>query len=714
MSLFAFQRPLDKSTEVTLSFLTDCVRAATQDDVQVSAIVACENFGTTLAISPDTRRKLETVFDAKSDTTIVKFLKCRIGYTGNETLHLFRQSIGGVNFLALIAALLGSMDNFTAALALERMMSESLPRKNGNLPLPTAYQLTRLIDVLEPKLVLVKFNEDVIRWKNRCTGDIRVPNAIRKELQDDGASLPTTESIQHIVNAFRKLARIGDAAADRVVITASACAPWIAAFSTWCLGVSPKVGIAEGNFLVGESSPVTLILSDGDGGPEVVEVRTLYTKDSYTDVLRAGIQESRDPLRSVGMISMAVHSSELLQELGFQRGIEAEEPLAYRAVKYTLPIALYQVRELCCVGVYSSHRVLNPFPNGRRIATVAKKYLGLDEAFELQNPGPGYSIKDSPLVRSWASAESAAPPPAIQPIDLFPTKLARLVANIMALSLFHWSFDDILLWSGPWNETMNEPLSSMIREILVTGKPKACSMVTILDWALNLVRHDVTNVLNSSQWLGSCFKGQVVFPKIFEHHDVLDEGWLELYCIPGVLVTESKRVHRRISALKETSVWKCDLDVDEEPVKEVVNFFGSDTITWVVEEQEDHLGVALGWSGGNDLFCPFEALLALGRTSVISCCNHERQTPSQYEEADAYYQAPTDESLRANEGGNNDKIAIFPISGSPELRLLALSSIAWRIHQNDPRNPLVLLNKGSCLACALIECRKQNCKYLLL
>jgi len=339
--------------------------------------------------------------------------------------------------------------------------------------------------------------------------------------------------------------------------------------------------------------------------------------------------------------------------------------------------------------------------------------LGLDDTFELQNPGPGYSIKDSPLVRSWASVEKAPPPPAIQPIDLFPLRLSQLVANIMALSLFHRSLDDIMLWSGPWDDTTNEPLSRVVREILVTGKPKTCSMEIILDWALRLVRHVVTDMLNSSQWLASCFKGQVVFPKVFEHHDVLDDGWLELYCIPGVLINEKNRIYPLISTLG-TSVWRCELDVNEEPVKAVVNFFDSDTITWVVEEQKDRLGVALGWSGGNDLLSPFEALLALGRTSIILCCDHEQQRPSPYEEADTYYQGPTDDNLRESDGENNEKIAIFPISGSPDLRLLALSSITWRIHQDDSRNPLVLLNRRSCLACSLIECRKQNCKYLLL
>jgi len=294
---------LNKSTEDTLTFLTDCIRAATHDEVQVTAIAACENFGTTLAISSDTRKKVETFIDTQSDTPIIKFLKCRVGYASNETLHLFRRSMWGVNFLALIAALLGSMDNFMAGTALEIMIKESAPQRNGILPLPTAHQLTRLIDVLEPKLVLIKFNEDVLRWKNWCISHIRVPDTIRRELRNDGTSLPTNESIQHIVNALRKLARIGDAGADRVVITASACAPWIAAFSTWCLGIPPNVGIADGTILLSESAPLTLMLSNGDGGPEVVEVQTLYTEPSYTDILRARIQETRDPLRSVGMIS---------------------------------------------------------------------------------------------------------------------------------------------------------------------------------------------------------------------------------------------------------------------------------------------------------------------------------------------------------------------------------------------------------------------------
>ena len=722
MSQFNLQWSLDKSADNVIAFLTECIRVATMDDVQPSAILASEKFGATLAISPVSRTKIERIIDSQSEGLVIRFLKCKVGYASNGAIDLLRRSMAGVNILALIAALLGSTDNFNVAMAIELMMEKTLPQENGTVPLPTAYQLNRLIEALEPKLVRVKFAEDVIYWKNWYTRNPLVPDYVRKELLDESTSFPESETIHHIVDALRRLSRIGDA--EKVEIQASASAPWITAFIVWSLGIPPKVIIPYGKTILDGESPATLVLSNRSDGSEEIEVKIFRAQDSFAEILISTAPHVTELPRAVGMVSMAVRSRELLEQLRFERGSEKTESLGYRAMADALPKALYQVRNLCWLeSTQNPNCIINPFPSLRRIGNTAKQYLGLQEEIQLHKPATGSCIADLPLARSWVLEQDCGPansPGSLDPNTLFPTRLAPLVTDILALSLFDECLDDIMLWSDVWGPTSvpssQNNLLEVVLEILLTGKPRPCSVEVILEWALGLVRHEVSAKLYSSSWLGSSFKGQVVFPRIFENKRLPEEGWLRLYCLPGVLMSNDKRkkAHRYASPSKSRHTVRSELDIDEEEVTRVENFFNSDSIIWNIEDYEEGIGVAMGWSGGEDLLDTFHVLTAIQRTVLVKKCPHEQQCLSPRKEDDVYFQGPADDELRATEDDKRGKITVFPISGNAQLRLLALSSIAWRILGSDRRNPLALVNEGSCMACALHECRKLGCQYLIL
>ncbi|CAI4214246.1 unnamed protein product [Parascedosporium putredinis] len=69
------QWSLDATTTSVASFSQDLVRAMTTDNVQPLALLACERFGATLAISPDTCRRIERSVLPPCETRAVKFLK---------------------------------------------------------------------------------------------------------------------------------------------------------------------------------------------------------------------------------------------------------------------------------------------------------------------------------------------------------------------------------------------------------------------------------------------------------------------------------------------------------------------------------------------------------------------------------------------------------------------------------------------------------------
>ena len=62
----------------------------------------------------------------------------------------------------------------------------------------------------------------------------------------------------------------------------------------------------------------------------------------------------------------------------------------------------------------------------------------------------------------------------------------------------------------------------------------------IVGWALMPVHHERPTELKSSSWVASLCKGQVVFPKIFEDLSLNSTGYLELFCIPGVLTKDGQ------------------------------------------------------------------------------------------------------------------------------------------------------------------------------
>lgn len=723
MSAFNLQWSVDRSASEVVSLLTECMQVATQDGVQPRAIIASEKLGATLAMSSDSRTKVESAIDMQSDWVMIKFLKCKIGYAKNGTLDLLRRFMAGVNFLALVAALLGSMDNFTTAQALEIMMERTLPQENGDVTLPTAYQLDRLVEVLEPKLVRIKFMENVLHWKNWFG---RAGTPLDRCLQNGhwryGAEIPKPEVIHYIVDALRRVSRIGDA--DRVEIESLRCAPWIAAFVAWSLGVCPRILTRNGSVILDGPCPVTLIIPSDEIACRDVSVNTFRTQNSFVEIFTPNALETAPRYNAIGMVTMAVHSHETLQQLGFDRGTMETESLGYRAMKEALPKALYQVRSLCWKTNVSPENAWNPFPDIIRIGKVAKKYLDIEETFQLQAPTPGSCIVDLPLVRSWTSEnENRVEPvyPSARYLEKLPflSRLAFLVTNILALSLFDGCLDDIMLWG---DFTKQQKLSNksnlfrLIHEILQTGQRKRCSVEAVLDWALDLVGHNMGSELHSKQWLGSSYKSQVVFPKIFEHQPVPEEGWLMLYCIPGISVSNDKRnkVYRLVSPPKDTCMYASPpkANIDNMPRTGLENFFAQESIVWSVEDQVSCVKVAIGWSGGAARLNAFYTFEALNRLLPVKECRHVPSRRSPHEEQDALFVGPVINKQLLSDSFH-DKIGVISIAGNFQLQLLALAVLGWH-YSHDTRDPLALINQGACLACALAECRKLNCRYLIL
>ncbi len=101
----------------------------------------------------------------------------------------------------------------------------------------------------------------------------------------------------------------------------------------------------------------------------------------------------------------------------------------------------------------------------------------------------------------------------------------------MALGLIDNSLDHIMLYypnSYTLPRTQAIEWLYHIRDILLDGRPRQCPTIAILSWTLQMINHEVLADLQSHDWVASSFRGQVVFPEIFETHSLGSEGFFEI------------------------------------------------------------------------------------------------------------------------------------------------------------------------------------------
>lgn len=73
------QWSLDSTVGEAMTFGTGLMRAATSDNVQPIALLACQEYGVKLAMSQEVRLKMEQVAKLKHTSHVLNFFKAKIG-----------------------------------------------------------------------------------------------------------------------------------------------------------------------------------------------------------------------------------------------------------------------------------------------------------------------------------------------------------------------------------------------------------------------------------------------------------------------------------------------------------------------------------------------------------------------------------------------------------------------------------------------------------
>lgn len=743
---------LDSTASATLSVAKDVVRAATSDNVQPLALIACEKFGATLAMCEETNKKIEDLIIKVAGPTFVRFMSAQIGYSANDSATQLSKSLAGIQFLGLAAAFVSSMSTFEGANALSVMLMASASDKTL---LPTVRQLRDLLGVMEHRLNRSGFTELWVGYRLLLFGAL---NEFRKRLEEVTKYMqyplmqyPESDGVAKLVEAFRELNRLGDATA--ITIRAASCAPWVMAFTRWCLGLPPSTYLPDGKALLNQPASRVTLFIDLVAEASAFEITVQRSIRSPVELLKSEASTND----AFGMVTIECFGRLMRQEFGGQTSDE------YRAICQALPYALKQ----CCYLLrpddgwegnklkipdeYFTEYGTKAFPHESMICNILERFLNsLNSESQQYLPGlnEGHLISDLPLVHLYLGrlAESCTcedcvlqkqRPERVSRIsnffkrqsssrllrysrcseDEFFTKVSHHAAYILALSLFEGP--DTLLVDLFYNSRGSdaprciETISSQIYVIVKSGKPAAFHCMDMVSLGLALVGHGSDN--SKRPWVISCFKGQAVYPRVYETRGICQPGYLVLCWAPGLLFFDGEVYDRGISPLTNF-----DLRIDpvlsqpSRPVIEPLNLVPDMRMEWKVVRRDGYLEVSPVC--GSSVWIASDILKNLTQALILRGCPHESASALERPDVAASYKGPffeyEEKHLHPRAGASSKavaRISVIAVDGDAGLRMFAMSN------RPSPMDvpPLVVIRDDSCLQCCLNLCRRTGAPYLI-
>lgn len=245
MAVVQPQWELSQNAGGVLLVTRDLLAAATADNVQVQALAACEKFGGTLAVSRRVATKVENLIRRQSRSTTLEFIKATVGYAKGRSLKMLGQSVAGINFLCIAAALIATGSTYLAAQTFELLLETSAIEKED---CPGVLLVKALLDVLEPDLVRTGFLDDVFGYA-RLVSDISIVNGRNLD-----TVVPQPEIVAKVNQAFREIGRLGQAENTTLVFKASRFVPWLAAFTRWSVDTDAAIFWHDGRAIIESST----------------------------------------------------------------------------------------------------------------------------------------------------------------------------------------------------------------------------------------------------------------------------------------------------------------------------------------------------------------------------------------------------------------------------------------------------------------------------
>ena len=288
----------------------------------------------------------------------------------------------------------------------------------------------------------------------------------------------------------------------------------------------------------------------------------------------------------------------------------------------------------------------------------------------------------------------------------FLSSLYLYTADILTISLFE-DPDNLLVFHSCIQESGG--LQSIIRNILKSGERTEGTPWEVFSYALKLVGHkelDRLEGVDQLRWIISCYKGQAVYPKVFETGDICQPGYLALYWTPGLLFFDGERYDRGIDLEIVTNRLETESVMEDwsRSVTKPLNLYPDIKSEWKVASRDGYLEIHL--SCERSIGHPSSILSNLAYALVI-ICPHDSASPLHRPDPDSRY---LNFFFLAAEGLSNSRsgegVDVLGVDGNTDLRMFAISVLP------GTQMPLVIRN-NACLQCCLDLCRQTAFGYVM-
>ena len=350
------------------------------------------------------------------------------------------------------------------------------------------------------------------------------------------------------------------------------------------------------------------------------------------------------------------------------------------------------------------------------------------------------SAFDLPVLRQWAKEafpEGAYKDPPLdrkEPVSRVSRRISFLIAHILALSLLDTDLNTIRLhFSKDWVEKdhSNSRLWSYVYDALRLHRCGQYSLSAVVDYVLDMLGHinassheDVPDRMSArgrtraytdtSDWLGSSRRGQVVLPSLLLDMTLENEPCYRFISVPGVLSVQARQGETFEVVISTESTYDvCTEDPNIVPSAQVKSLtrFASFEHEWFCRFLPGSLQVHLGLKDHAQVDTRSNlrnVLEACRHLIFIPACGHATDHVKPEQTEDYIFMHPHD-FFKAFDY-HETRIQVYAVRGNSALRLMIIGVIHRQLLDESY---LIGFSRYACLQCSLEICRKEGARFLV-
>ncbi|KAI0555446.1 hypothetical protein F4679DRAFT_578831 [Xylaria curta] len=732
------QWSLNESSSSIYGIARSLIQATTSDNVQPLAVLACEQFGNTLAISQETRLKIERTVLPTPEPVSLQFLKVKVGFLKHDCAVHLGSNQAGLRFLALAAALVSSLPPFECAQALASMLEATTTDKQY---LPTTRHLTDLMSSLEGRCRLAGFADVVYGYHSVING---VARAKGLPVYEDEPRAPDSKGLTTLIDIFRQMQRIGEHEIESVVVEAFASAAWIAAFSKWSLETPPSIYLADGTPVTpqpGSRITVMVICENyvNEAGRIARQMAIKVIKRFKTKSLQDLITESSCFSNSSYRIKFGTYCSQIQDECGRQewtrKAVFASVPLAIRLV-------LEHVDSTKLGDVSNSEdpsirpwtaRKPSAFPEIEKVFKTMSLILGLPPDFPSEILASAKSFRDLQEVESYFDHASRSEDPGFTSTTVHPDLRARWWTEYeIQYSQFRYKTQDggwIMQPSGkmqyvksrnaqmPTHQSLYDELLKETLAILGRGvfTRKTCASTLFPDVCQLLLcesRPESAVIVKSG-------KSDSFWFSALDAPLLSTCGYLSITSCQGCIIHD-RELYKEVYDEKQTLPYDDAPSIKKYALESVTHQpFSKFSLQWQMKMGQACLFAGLSVINGENadkVYKSYPSLVALDTLAFMLIVNCEHTVESGLNPSELKRKPRTVRRLQFVKAVSDPKgssgLNIYPMGGNRGLQTYCLALIGASQHSETPL--CIALRQKACFDCCIKACEKYGCYDLIL